>query len=130
TYLARLKSFIRVTFRPEISTTPVSGATLPPMVFSTVDLPAPFDPITVTKSPSANSRLMFDSATRSLIEFGKNVLFMFLSFSIGGLLECWLGFGRCLRFYSCPHTPLRYEQRHYHDDRRDQAHIIRVESNC
>src|SRR5699024_12566217 len=121
--------FIRVTFRPAISTIPVSGETLPAMVFSTVDFPAPFEPITVTKSPSSSSRLIPDRDTRSLMEFGKNVLLMFLSYSILDLLKCGPGLDSCHRFRPCPYAPLRYKQGQYHDNGCDQAHIVRVESN-
>src|SRR5690625_3663465 len=114
---------MRVTFLPAISTVPVSGVTLPAMVLSTVDFPAPLEPIIVTKSPLSSSRLTSASAIRSLTELGKNVLLMFLSLSIGGLL------GRCARrrdtgcFGLSSNLPLRNEQRNNQDNHANEAHI-------
>ena len=52
--------------RPSKLIVPASGWIMPAIVLSRVDLPAPFDPMTVTKSPAASVRLMSRSATASL----------------------------------------------------------------
>ena len=47
---------------------------VPETVLSSVDFPAPFEPMTVTKSPSFTVRLTPFRATRSLTVPAKNVL--------------------------------------------------------
>ena len=54
---ARLYSGIPVTSSPPMKIEPASTGQTPATAFSSVDLPAPLPPMTVTKSPSASSRL-------------------------------------------------------------------------
>src|SRR5215470_15689930 len=57
----------RVTSRPASSIRRRSGVTSPRITRRSVDLPAPFEPITVTKSPSRTSRL---TPSRAVTAFG------------------------------------------------------------
>ncbi len=50
---ARLYSFNFVTSVPSMTMEPLSTGHTPAIAFNIVDLPAPFPPITVTKSPSS-----------------------------------------------------------------------------
>ncbi len=51
---ARRWSLSRVTSRPSIRMLPPSARMVPATTLSSVDLPAPFEPMTVTKSPGAS----------------------------------------------------------------------------
>jgi hypothetical protein len=49
--------------RPPTRIAPALGATTPPRTFISVDLPAPFSPISPRTSPGATERLTFERAT-------------------------------------------------------------------
>ena len=74
TYRATLWSGRRSTRRPSIFTVPPSGRYRPETTFSRVDLLAPFEPMTVQKSPAARCRVTPDRATFSLTVPGKKAL--------------------------------------------------------
>ena len=62
---------------------PVSLLKEPAIAFNRVDLPAPFPPMTLTKSPSSRVKLISFNACFSLMVFALNVLFRFyLKFKI------------------------------------------------
>ncbi len=82
TTLARLCSAVRVTSLSSITICPASIGWRPATTFNSVDLPAPLDPMMVTKSPSSSARLTDFRATRSLTVSGKNRLVTFLTSSI------------------------------------------------
>src|SRR5699024_10689569 len=73
-YFARRCSGIRDTSAPSILIEPESMGSRPEIVLSRVDLPAPLDPMTVTKSDSASSSDRSCRGLRSLTVPGKNVL--------------------------------------------------------
>ena len=72
-YLARLYSGSLVTSIPSIVMFPSSTEKTPATALSMVDFPAPFPPITVTKSPSSSLRDKPFSAVFSLIVPALNV---------------------------------------------------------
>ena len=72
--LARLCSDILVTSTSSIEMEPSSTRKTPAMAFNKVDFPAPFPPMTVTKSPSFKVRVVPLRAVFSLMVPGLNVL--------------------------------------------------------
>ena len=82
-YLARLYSGSRVTSVPSIVILPQSAGKTPVIRLRSVDLPAPFPPITVTKSPLLRTRSIPLSAFFSFIVPALKVLCTPLISSIG-----------------------------------------------
>ena len=89
-YAALLYSESFVTSVPPMMIFPESTGQAPATAFSIVDLPAPFPPITVTKSPSFRWRSTPFKATFSLIVPGLNVLCISINFSMIIYLPVWL----------------------------------------
>ena len=79
---ARLNSGSPVTSTPSMRIEPSSTGHVPATALSMVDFPAPFPPITVTKSPSSSFRFTPLRACFSLIVPGLKVLCTFLISSI------------------------------------------------
>ena len=62
------------------------------MAFKVVDFPAPFPPITVTKSPSSRERFTPFNATFSLMVPGLNVFLILSIFNISAMVLLLLSF--------------------------------------
>src|SRR5699024_778644 len=107
-------------FLPSMEMLPESTISRPEIELSSVDLPAPFEPITVTKSPGARSKETSTSALRSLAVPAKQVLEMLSILSISYLPSRNLG--RATR-------ELRSEKRSDNQDRGDEFHVIRIQSH-
>ena len=81
---ARLYSGRRVTSFPSITMAPVSMGQTPAIAFNSVDFPAPFPPITVTKSPSFKVRL---TPRRAFFSFTVPLLKVFVIFLISSMFS-------------------------------------------
>src|SRR5690606_12963009 len=119
---------------PLTRTSPVSTVILPETILSRVDFPAPFEPITVTKSPDLRLSETSFNATRSLMVPGKKV---FVTFSMVSMilplfrsgLHC-LAFALPQRRDTFQQAPAREQQREHHEHSRDELHVVRVEPHC
>ena len=79
---ARLYSGIFVMSVPSITIEPLSMGKAPAIALRVVDFPAPFEPITVQKSPSSSVKVTPRRAFFSLAVPAKKVLCTFLTSSI------------------------------------------------
>src|SRR5699024_8523827 len=119
-YLARLCSGWRATFLPSMEMVPESTIRRPEIELSNVDLPAPLEPITVTKSRGARSRETSTSALRSFAVPGKKVLEILSILSIGHLPSGHLrGLTRELGQQECRDN----------EHGGNQLHVIRVQAD-